>query len=233
MSTAADLYSLQEIDLAIDLRKRRLEEIASLLEEPESLLAARLTHQNALGLLVDLRRQQKDLDIETSQIQAKAAEIEKKLYGGTVRSPKELQDLQEDMLAVRRQAAAREEILLSVMLEAEEAERQNSESAALLAAGEQRWQVECAELLAERTHLETELAALGDKRIGSAGVVAREALQLYDALRARRQGVAVARVERGMCQGCRISLPVSALSKARSGASLVQCVSCERILYMS
>jgi len=43
----------------------------------------------------------------------------------------------------------------------------------------------------------------------------------------------VVKVERGMCQGCRISLPMSVLQKARSGFDVVQCVSCERILYVS
>jgi predicted nucleic acid-binding Zn-ribbon protein len=49
----------------------------------------------------------------------------------------------------------------------------------------------------------------------------------------RRQGRAVAKVERGMCGGCRISLPMTVLQKARSGLDVVQCVSCERILYVS
>ena len=59
------------------------------------------------------------------------------------------------------------------------------------------------------------------------------ALSLYRALRERRQATAVAVVERGLCQGCRISLPMSVVQKARAGAGLVQCVSCERILLVS
>jgi predicted nucleic acid-binding Zn-ribbon protein len=43
----------------------------------------------------------------------------------------------------------------------------------------------------------------------------------------------VAVVERGLCQGCRISLPMSVVQKARAGAGLVKCVSCERILLVS
>jgi len=40
-------------------------------------------------------------------------------------------------------------------------------------------------------------------------------------------------VEQGLCQGCRISLPMSIVQKARAGVGLVQCVSCERILLVS
>ena len=55
-------------------------------------------------------------------------------------------------------------------------------------------------------------------------------LSLYDVLRDRRDGSAVATVERGMCQGCRITLPRNIIQKARNPGALVQCVSCERIL---
>jgi predicted nucleic acid-binding Zn-ribbon protein len=59
-------------------------------------------------------------------------------------------------------------------------------------------------------------------------------LSFYDALRAKHQGRAVAKVERGTCGGCRISLPMSLLQRARSGSHvMVQCSSCERILYVS
>ena len=40
-----------------------------------------------------------------------------------------------------------------------------------------------------------------------------------------------ARVEQGICRGCRISLPTTDLQQARSG-KLVQCSSCGRILFL-
>ena len=57
------------------------------------------------------------------------------------------------------------------------------------------------------------------------------ALTLYETIRAARHGQAVAKVERGMCQGCRITLPETERRQARSGQSIVQCNSCQRILY--
>ena len=57
-------------------------------------------------------------------------------------------------------------------------------------------------------------------------------LNLYSILRERRDGSAVATVERSMCQGCRITLPRNIIQKARNPEELVQCVSCERILVL-
>jgi predicted nucleic acid-binding Zn-ribbon protein len=56
----------------------------------------------------------------------------------------------------------------------------------------------------------------------------------YDRLRRRRRGVAVVRVERGTCLGCRLTVPTVVLQRARSGTNPnpVQCPSCERMLYV-
>ena len=41
----------------------------------------------------------------------------------------------------------------------------------------------------------------------------------------------MAKLDRDLCTGCRISLPTNMVNKARSGNALVQCPNCERILY--
>ena len=57
------------------------------------------------------------------------------------------------------------------------------------------------------------------------------AIKSYEKLR-KEKGIAVAKVEQGICHGCRISLPTSELQEARSDG-LVQCSSCGRILFLS
>ena len=58
-------------------------------------------------------------------------------------------------------------------------------------------------------------------------------LTLYDSLRKTTKGRPVARVERGMCQGCRITLSTMELQRARSAQSGVRCNSCRRIIYLA
>ncbi|MCK4696871.1 MAG: hypothetical protein KAT53_01045, partial [Dehalococcoidia bacterium] len=85
----------------------------------------------------------------------------------------------------------------------------------------------------QQAELGAALATLEQKGKDLAGKLDASSLELYQALRRKRHGRAVAKVEQGMCQGCRIALPMSELQRARLGQELVQCSSCERILYVS
>ncbi|MBA7679986.1 hypothetical protein ES703_88293 [subsurface metagenome] len=55
--------------------------------------------------------------------------------------------------------------------------------------------------------------------------------ELYQQLK-KQKVTAVAKVEQGICIGCRISLSTATLQQVRSG-NLVQCTNCGRILYLA
>ena len=95
------------------------------------------------------------------------------------------------------------------------------------------WQEEEARMLAERSSLQEALAQLQKNREGMSALISPVHLSLYDSLRSTRQGVAVVRVERSACQGCRITLPTRVVQQARTSAEPVKCPSCSRILYVS
>ena len=56
-------------------------------------------------------------------------------------------------------------------------------------------------------------------------------LQRYETLRQAKGGRAVAKVERDLCQGCRMSLPTQLRQRVRSGRQAVNCSSCGRMLF--
>ena len=230
MTTAAELYALQEIDLALDRAAARLAEIEEKLVEPEEMLEVRQLVAANLEKGTGLRSRQTDLEWEVEEVRTKASQVEAKLYGGTVTSPKELSDLQADLTSLKGQVRKREDVLLALLVELDDAERELKQAEAGYAALEAEWRTGCDQLLAEKQGLLPEVEGLEARRAAEGASLDRAALGLYATLRERRAGQAVAKVERGMCQGCRITLPMSVLQKARTGAGLVQCVSCERIL---
>lgn len=230
MAAVADLLSLQDIDLELDKELARLSEIEEALGESEELTQARATVEEKSGVVRGLRTEQKDLELSVDEVRTKAAEIEKKLYSGSVKNPKELQDLDADLKSLREETKRREEKLLAMLVQVDEAESELAAATEALTTIETAWLSGQDELRAEKAEIEPEVTRLRGIRDEEATHFDRGLMNLYNLLRERRGGRAVARVERGMCQGCRISLPMSVIQRARTGNGLVQCVSCERIL---
>ena len=233
MVTAPELYALQETDQALDKTQSRLAEIeAELVESDEMVLAREVAHEKR-GAVDELRSRLSDAEWSVDEVRSKAAEVERKLYGGTITNPKELGDLDADLKSLKGQLTKREDLLLGLLVEIEEAEAQLASVQGRYADIEADWKQHQEALLREKNQIEPQFATLQARRDLQSPSVDRSSLRLYELLRERHAGQAVARVERGMCQGCRITLPVSILQKVRSGMGLIQCVSCERILFVS
>lgn len=233
MTIAADLYTLQEIDSAIEAARASLATVEEQLGESEELIAGRQAVEEARDALEGVSRQQRDQEWKVDDLRSRLSDVEGKLYGGSVRNPKELASVQDEANILKGQLRRREDELLDIMVRVEERQAALREAEESLAEVEGRWRQEQKELASEKERLEGELAGLEERRGRQSSLVEAKVLALYDNLWQRRQGKAVVKVERGMCGGCRISLPMTVLQKARSGLDVVQCVSCERILYVS
>jgi predicted nucleic acid-binding Zn-ribbon protein len=233
LSKGKQLYELQEVDLEIDAKRETLSQVMSRLGESEVLDEVRLSLAEDEEKLVELQRTQREVEREVEDLQAKAAVATDKLYSGTVKNPKELTSLQEQLSNFKRKIGEGDDKTLDIMSEVEAAQKEVSLKRSEVTKLEEEWQAEQASLSQEQTELSVALATLEPRRKELASRVDTLSLELYEALRQKRQGRAVAKLERGMCQGCRIALPMSELQRARMGQELVQCGSCERILYVS
>ena len=97
---------------------------------------------------------------------------------------------------------------------------------------EKRRKTDVKDLTEEKDRLEFELLELWEKRDGKAAEVDGAPKGLYESLRKSLGGLAVATIGRGMCNNCRLSLPMNVVQKARAGRELSQCPSCTRILWV-
>ncbi len=230
MTVAADLFALQETDIALDSARTRLEETESQLGETVELTSARDWLEAAAEFLRQLKSTQSDLEFEADEVRAKVGTVETKLYGGEITDSRELSDFDADLQSLKNNLRTREDTLLASLEQSEDGEAAMAQIKAALVDIEARWEAAQAHLKAERTELEPEIERLRAVRDEQSAATDRVWLSLYDILRERRDGSAVATIERGMCQGCRITLPRNIIQRARNPGELVQCVSCERIL---
>lgn len=75
-----------------------------------------------------------------------------------------------------------------------------------------------------------ELVAERKQRLG--GAVPPDLLSTYDKLVDVREGMAIAELIDKVCQGCYISVPPNTFVRIARGTEVVQCPSCDRILYV-
>lgn len=230
MTSSADLFGLQEIDLARDSRRALIADIDSRLGESEDLIAAREMVQTAEAELEAARRRQREAVAESQDLDAKIAPLETKLYDGSIINAKDLTDLQKEVESLKARRGALDEEGLGVLETLEAATSALETARERLRELELRWKQDVQDLTATRERAQAEMARLDQERVARAEGMDRALLGLYDTLRPKKSGRAVARIERGTCQGCRLSLPTHIAQRARSASAVVQCPSCERIL---
>lgn len=229
MTSAADLFALQEVDLRRDARHSIIADVDLRLGESEALNAAREAVISAQGQVESLRQEQKDLETQITDLDAKIVPLETRLYDGSVRNPKELSDMQKELDIFKAQRGKLDDSGLVLMDQVEKAQANFAGAQEDAEESEQYWAAEQEELKAAKVRAEAELVRLDADREARTKDMDMSAIGLYENLRKTKAGRAVAKVERGTCQGCRISLPSHLVQKMRAGQT-VQCVSCERIL---
>ena len=233
MTVVQQLYDLLAIDVEIERFRKSIVSIDDTLVDNHLLLETQRSLEETQATLRTQETERKDLELTVESFHDKGEQLESKLYGGTVRNPRELKDMQVELNLLREQEKQEEESLLVALGAAEETEQSLGSLKSALQEIQTARKKEQKQLLEEKAHLEQDSAVLGEKRQGISSLVDTVHLKLYDSLRSARQGQAVAKIERGMCQGCRISLPTKVVQVARTAQKLVQCPSCSRILYAS
>jgi len=231
MNRSASLYALQQVDSEIDARKHRLAEVISLMGETEELLNAHRRMETAQESLSQWRAWQRDQELAVQSVERKKQASERRLYGGKVRNPKELSDLQGEVDSLNRRKITLEDKLLEMMLEVEEGEAEEQEAAADLLRIEALWKSSQANLGAEKEIQESRLVALTVLREGQIASIPPADLKSYEYTRQRKGGQAIARLQGNECQGCMTTIPSNKVKEARSN-TLVFCGTCGRIMHL-
>jgi predicted nucleic acid-binding Zn-ribbon protein len=231
MSAVSQLYRLQLVDSDRDEKQERLAHIEERLGESQDLVRAREAVTETEGVLAQRRSALRALELEIATLNDKLRKNQDRLYSGRVRNPKELTGLQEEAAALRRRRAELEDDQLELMIAIEDQEAELAERQARLRQIEASWREEQAGLLAEKERLLEQLAELDEERQGMRNRIPPAGLHLYDDLRQRLGGRAVALLKRGICQGCGVDVPTSLARTVERGEGTNFCPICDRLLH--
>ncbi len=233
MSQTLNLYRLQQIDIQIDRLRARFQTIQQILDDDAELL--RLNEQaravEARVLAAERTLKQAEEDVQSQHI--KIEQTQSSLYEGKSHSPKELQDLQNDVAALKRHLSTLEDRQIDAMIASETAAADLLSARANLAVGLDGRDAQSKDLRQEQETLKNDLDRLYVERNAVAGAIPPTELGLYDQLRQQRRGIAVAVIGDNACGACGSTLSLAQIQSARSSGQMTLCPSCGRILYGS
>ncbi len=233
MTTVRQLYELQELDQEIAQVQSSISSIDGELGDRTAIEVMKSDLEEQGASLRDFKLQRRGEELEADSVRQKVTDIEDKLYGGSVKSVRELESGQKEVLFIKEQLGKLDEQLLETMMVFEEAQARLKSMEGALAQAEKGWKTRQGELSRERHTLEATLPSLQARRQDFVSRVGQRDLVLYEGLRSSKAGQAIAKVERGLCRGCRMALPTHQLQRARLGRETVLCNSCGRILFVS
>lgn len=231
MSQALHLHRLQLVDTHIDQSKNRLKSIQKTLAEDADLRAARSDYDEATRQLNDAKLSLKKCEESVEKQVIHIQQEESSLYGGLVKNPKELKELQDELASLRKHLSVLEDRELEAMVLLEEMQEMEKQAHTRLLAAEERAASRNSNLLAERTQTEKSIERLQSERQAILTIIPGENLKTYDRLRIQRGGNAVVEVIDKSCSACGATLTPAEWQAARSPDKLSHCPSCNRILY--
>lgn len=229
MSVARELSKLQEVDQKLASDEQAQARVLRELQGNREIAEAGEQLGTSKEKLDDLTHRQRSLEREIEDISSKLLKFETELYSGKTANAKELSGIQKEIENLKANKGKLEDQDLELMEEIEQAGAAMSGAEAHLRQLETTWTTRKEQLAQELQKLESAISGSKERRQTMAATFETDILHMYEELKKKR-GTSVAKVDKGICQGCRIQLPVNEQQQVRSG-SIVRCSSCGRILF--
>lgn len=177
-----------------------------------------------------LAGEQSDIELRQKTIDEKVAKFDKDLYGGKVVNPREVENIQKEIEALKRQRADMDGRLLELWDLVPPAKEKASATEKILNSKKQELQVHQKGLLEEKATLESAYKDFTAKRPEAIKTVPAPMLAKYDAV-LKKHGTAMAKITRQRtCEACGLALSEKSIEFTKEGR-MVPCDQCHRFLY--
>ena len=230
VNAKAALLKMHEIDSLYGKVRSRLLLLTKAVESSTELDALRKEVDSIDQNLQNTRTEQQDLELESRSQTDKIRESEKNLMSGELHNPKELEALQASIDAMKGHRTDLENKSVDRLVMVDSLQVTLEEKQATLVEVEEKWTNRKTAIETEIDKRKKEYVYLKRAREQVAEALSSENLELYEHLRRRKNGVAVAQLEDEMCGACHTQVAVGILNNIRYSDELLSCPSCGRIL---
>lgn len=224
------LRDLQDFDLKIEAIHATTSQLREALEELISLhesLTASLEGQKTQ--LEETRTLMRDKEIELESNSDRYDQSKAKL--NQVSNTKEYNALEREMDALRKMRAQLEEERDSLKEAVEGFEADVAEKAEKTSALEAQIKEEESTIADEEKKSGSSVEGLQSKRKELKSKLPKTLARKYEFIASRRPGAAVVGATDGVCTGCHMRMPPQLFNELQVGRRVIQCPSCQRILF--
>ena len=225
------LIKLQQLETTIDDARRKIA------AHPQRLADAEGRLNDAKQRVTDAKER-----LQASQEVRRSLEKDAAVYQGriskfkdqqaAVKTNKEYQALGHEMETAARDLAAVEEKVLEQMMEADVIAADIKQAETALAKEQKEVGAEKAALATELTGVEAALVQASDARSALVAQTDPKLLAIFKQVAKARKGIAICAATRdGLCSACHVRLRPQVFQDVRRNDAIIQCFSCNRILY--
>lgn len=226
------LLNLQEVDrdiFKVEAELERLPKEVARRVEALDLRKAQLDEKR--GEVVELRAAIKEIEHATVGMRQRLKKLEHESSTGTADAAL-VASYQHEMRNIKRNISQAEDDGLKRVGRADAIEEEIVELEKQLLDEQEAFQEFQKNVEAETAAAQEKLSELqADRSTRSAEGIPPASLETYRGLLKTRDGEALAELGDGLCEGCFVNLPKNIVVRLARGTELVQCPSCDRILY--
>jgi predicted nucleic acid-binding Zn-ribbon protein len=179
--------------------------------------------------LADEKNRRQGVEKKLAEVQGRLSRFKEQLMA--VKTNKEYTAVQHEISTAEREVQRLEDTILEHMLALDEL----SETVVMADRTHKAYQTEINgerdELEAERSELDRQLQETAEQRSLMVADIGTRARALFELIAAKRQGVAIVEARDGLCTLCNVRLRPQMFNDIRTNTELIQCESCNRILY--
>jgi len=224
------LIALQEIDLKIQEGNERLAAIPLERQRSEQQFNEFAARYNSLIRQLDeTRLSRRKLELELEEIQQRQEKYKQDLM--RVRNEKEYSTALREIDSCKKIISGLETQILQRMEEIESLEAEIAQLAPEIEAKRVEVDSQLQGFDLEAQQLERQQERLRNDRANLVEKIPARLINIYDRVARMRKGLALAEARDSACTACRMSIRPQVFSDVRKGDQLIQCDSCNRILY--
>jgi len=228
----SDLRELQGVDLEIDrIDTAIITGDAELQMQREAIEMRQNDIAECLEKLGSGTERRQQLEAEIQEAQTLVKDRQNKMM--KVQTNREYQSLLKEIEDAKNANRQREEELIKLLEQDEHLQKRNEEQTTLLAGEEAKLAAETTSREEAAVKLAAKRQKLAKDRDNKAKKVRADLLRKYEQIRAKRDGIAMVGVNRGVCFGCYMNVPPQLYNELLREDKLHMCPTCNRLLFYS